>query len=250
MVDRPGLSAAWAVFAALALAAPAARAAHPMITEDPGTLGAGRAELELGASATRGDPAAGRYGAFTSQLTVGALPALDLIVLPRYVAQPAGSDGASGWSDVALDAKWRFLGGDELQAAVRFGVDVPGQGTPPSARSSDVEMHATLAFAVPVGDTSALANVGYARVRTPGERTSRPYASAAWLVPAEGPLRGFVEAAAQANADPGRSTWPAVARTGGIWSATPWLDLDAGIEGRLNRAAPSVTLLVGATLRW
>jgi hypothetical protein len=235
---------------ALALAAPGASAAHPMITEDPGTLGAGRVELELGFSATRGDPAAGRYGSFSPQLSVGATPVLDLIVQPRYVAQPAANDGASGWTDIALDAKWRFLGRENVQAAVRFGVDVPGQGTAPSARSSGAGFRATLAVSVPVGEASAIANVGYARARTPGERVSRPYASAAWLAPAQGALRGFVEAAAQANASPGRSTWPAVARAGVLWAATPGLDLDAGIEGRLNHAAPAATLLVGATLRW
>ena len=43
---------------------------------------------------------------------------------------------------------------------------------------------------------------------------------------------------------------PAVARTGVMWKAAPWLDLDVGAEGRLNRVAPRSTVLAGATLRW
>jgi hypothetical protein len=35
-----------------------------------------------------------------------------------------------------------------------------------------------------------------------------------------------------------------------MWKATDWLDLDAGIEGRLNRAAPSFAALVGVTVHW
>lgn len=95
-----------------------------------------------------------------------------------------------------------------------------------------------------------LANVGCVLPRAAGTRRNLPYATAAILHPAEGVVRAFVEVAAVANPDPARSTWPAVARTGAMRKLAEWLDVDAGVEGRLNRAAPDFTLLVGATFHW
>ena len=65
------------------LAACAALAAHPLVTEDAGTQSAGNAELENGFSWTRdGDD---RSFAFQPQLSWGLLPALDLIVAPSWL---------------------------------------------------------------------------------------------------------------------------------------------------------------------
>jgi len=43
---------------------------------------------------------------------------------------------------------------------------------------------------------------------------------------------------------------PAFARAGGIYTVNEWLDVDAGVQARLNRAASSTALLAGATLSW
>ena len=64
------------------------------------------------------------------------------------------------------------------------------------------------------------------------------------------PWRTFIEATAVSNPDPQVAQWPAVARTGLIYSATSWLDLDVGYQARLNRSATREVWLIGATLRW
>jgi hypothetical protein len=67
---------------------------------------------------------------------------------------------------------------------------------------------------------------------------------------ARGGLKLTAELGAASNPDPDRATWPAVARVGAIVSAMPWLDVDAGYQGRLNHAAPAQAFLAGATIHW
>lgn len=68
--------------------------------------------------------------------------------------------------------------------------------------------------------------------------------------PDDAPLRRFIEFASSSNADPINPQWPAVARTGLIYTVNAWLDVDAGFQARLNRSATRAVWLAGATLRW
>jgi hypothetical protein len=240
---------AWLVLAGSL--ASAAHAAHPMLTEDPGTQGQGGFELEVGYSSARGLPSGGRAAVLAPQLSWGVLPDVDLIVNPIWLEErpPEGGRNRS-LGNLPLDAKWRFVDAGPLQVAVRAGVDLPTGDESRTLSGPYAGLHAVLASSYAWESSSLLANLGYVYSRNPGSRRNLPYATVAFLHPSEGVVRAFAEVAAAANPDPSRSTWPAVARTGVMWKATDWLDLDAGIEGRLNRAAPSFAALVGVTVHW
>lgn len=241
-----------AIGAALVLvAAPMARGAHPLINEDPGTQGAGKFELELGFAAVRGDPPGGRSMELGPQLSYGATDTLDLIVRPSWNSIRApGEERVRGAGDTAVDVKWRFFERDDFQLGLRAGVDFPTGDADRGLGAGKAGAHALLAFAANAAGAQWLANLGDAYARADGERRHRPFVSVGVLVPAEGTLRASLEVAAQANADRDRSTWPAVARAGFLWQASETWSFDLGAEGRLNRAAPSFTALLGATLRW
>ena len=59
-----------------------------------------------------------------------------------------------------------------------------------------------------------------------------------------------MEVATFSNPDPSQSQWPAVARTGGIYTVYEGFDLDAGFQARLNKSATRTAWLLGATIRW
>ena len=82
-----GLAAGWLG------AACAAHAAHPLVTEDAGTQGAGNAELENAFSWTRDGE--NRSFVFQPQLSWGLLPALDLIVAPSWLRNQTAEDGTA-----------------------------------------------------------------------------------------------------------------------------------------------------------
>jgi hypothetical protein len=237
---------------ALALATVAsAHAAHPILSEDPGTQGTGGVELEFGFAASDGEPGGGRVSQLSSQFAYGLTPSVDVIVFARYLwLRPQDEPRQRGVGDTALDLKWRFVETEAVQLAVRAGVDLPTGDAPKGLGADGTGWHAVLALSAAIEPAQWLVNVGYFYVREPGVRAHVPFASTAVIVPSEGVLRTFVEVATLANPDPARSTWPTVARTGLIWKAASWLDLDVGAEVRLNREAPRSLLLAGATLRW
>src|SRR5437867_8544013 len=68
-------------------------AAHPLFTEDAGTQGAGKFELELGNARTRDH--ADRVYELGAQLSYGVLPKLDAIVRPTWLDSRSVSDAGT-----------------------------------------------------------------------------------------------------------------------------------------------------------
>lgn len=238
--------------AGLLLVAPPTFAAHPLITEDPGTVGTGRIELELGLAALRGDPSInGNTFAFSPQLTLGAAPTLDLIAQAVWLHQkPAQGPTLFGDGDLLADFKWRFFESDTLAFAVRAGLDLPAGDSATGLGAGALGYHALAVASVALGSYAVYANAGYARTRQPGTRANLGLLSIALTRPDDAPLRTFVEMAMFSDPDPANPQWPAVARTGLIYSVNAWLDVDAGFQARLNRSATRAVWLAGATLRW
>lgn len=240
-----------AIASALALPT-AALAAHPFVTEDPGTQGTGRFELELGLAARQGDPEInGREVAFSPQLSYGLAQSLDLIVQAVWLDQSvAQGPTVVGSGDTVLDAKWRFFEREGLAFAVRAGLDLPTGKESNGLGAGSVGGHAIGIAGLTFGEYAIYANVAYAYTRSPGTRSNLGGVSIALTRPDDAPLRGFIEAAAFSNPDPANPQWPAIARAGGIYTVNTWLDVDAGFQARLNRSATRAVWLVGATIRW
>ena len=242
-----------AAAALIALALPAlAYAAHPFVTEDPGTQGRGKFEVELGFGAFRGDPSIpGRNAIFAPQLSIGATDDVDLIVqVPRVQQTPAEGPTVIGSGSALLDVKWRFKETDAYALGVRAGLDVPTGDGGDGLGSGQLGAHAIAIVALTFDDYAVYANATYAYSRQPGARRNLGAFSIALTRPDDRPLRGFVEATMYSNPDPATSQWPAFARAGAIYFLTSWLDVDAGVQARLNGAEARVGLLLGATLRW
>jgi hypothetical protein len=241
------------VAALVALALPAlVHAAHPFVTEDPGTQGAGRLELELGFGAFRGDPSIpGRNSTFAPQLSIGASDDVDLIAQVARVQQTAtGGPTVIGQGTTLLDVKWRFKETDDYALGVRAGLDLPSGDASDGLGSDKLGAHAIGIASMAFGDWAVYANATYAYVRQPNTRRNLLGLSIALTRPEDRPLRGFVEAAAYSNPDPDNARWPAFARAGAIYTVASWLDVDAGVQLRLDREAARVGVLVGLTARW
>lgn len=236
----------------MALAAGHALAAHPFLTEDPGTLGPGHVQVELGLAAGDADPpAGGRAALFSPQLSIGVTETLDFIGQGVWTRQTqSGAPTLFGGGDVLADFKWRFFDSDDFALAVRAGFDLPAGDPEAGFGNGGVGGHA-LAIVGVTRDTWALyANAGYARARGSGSRANLGAFSAAFAYTDMAPWQAFVEVATYTNPDPSIGQWPAIARTGLIYTVNPSLDLDVGFQARLNPSAPRAVLLAGLTMRW
>jgi hypothetical protein len=227
-------------------------AAHPLVTEDPGTQGAGKFELELGFGAVQGDPSIpGRNSMFAPQLSMGVTDNLDLIAQVLRVQQtPTGEPSVIGQGSTLLDVKWRFKETDEYALGVRAGLDLPAGDGSDGLGSGQLGAHAIGIVSVALGDFAVYANAIYAFTRQPNTRRNLGGFSIALTRPDDRPLRGFVEVATYSNPDPDDSRWPTFARTGAIYTVTSWLDVDAGVQARINSASARFGMLVGMTVRW
>ena len=234
----------------LALATPAAFAAHPLQTEDTGTQGAANVEIENGLSRAR--LAATTLTVYQPQVSVGLATTVDAIVQPSAVwRQAPGLPERSGLGDTNIDAKWRFWGSDPWSFAIRAGVLAPtaqrGLGLPHGEPSE----HALLVATWDGTPTTVHANLGLTRVpRAPGARATVAHLSAAVMQQAGERLVLAADTEIDQDPDPARRAWPGSLLAGAIWTARPGLDLDVGWQRSFSAQPVVRQWMAGLTWRF
>ena len=232
----------------------AGHAAHPLISEDTGTQGRGKFELELGTTITHDQ--GGRIVELDPQLSYGALAGLDVILRPSlFCLTGAAADAAGrshGFGATSLDLKWRPLTWGAWSVGTRAGVDLPTASQGIGARQPGT--HALLMATYAADTMMGTANIAYDRVprdpATPSARRDMLRISLATLVKLTSSVRLAADVAVMRADDVTQLAWPAMGMLGVIVSLPGWPDMDAGYQVPINRAAPSGVWLLGATLRW
>ena len=229
-------------------------AAHPLLTEDTGTQGSGKFELELGNAWTR--DGANRAYEFGPQLSYGMLPNLDAILRPTWVAARTSTDGAAttarGAGDTAADAKWRFYDAGMFSLATRAGIGVPTGDADRGLGAGKPIYHALLVASFDAAPLALHANLGYTRgASDPMTRRDLFHVSTAALVSVGSAWQLLLyDVAFDTNPERARATAPGVVRIGAIYTVREGCNIDVGYQARLNRAAPATGLQVGLTLQW
>ena len=226
--------------------------AHPLLTEDTPTQGAGKWELELGNTWSR--HAGVHTFEFGPQLSYGLLETLDLIARPTLLdirVNDGDTMRARGVGDTTLDVKWRFLEAGAASVALLAGVAVPTGNVARGLGTGNATAHGLVAATYVAAPLAFHANVGYAQNRAESERRNLYHASAAavWsLSPRFRLLLADVALDTEPNA--GRGRWQSALRVGAIGVVRSGFDVDVGYQVRLNRNGPTSVWLAGATMRW
>jgi hypothetical protein len=254
---KTGLSLSLFYLATFMISAELAQAAHPLITEDTGTQGKGRFQLEL--TAEHGyqdeDYAAEHDRQFTATLSYGARDDMDLIVTVPYqrISADIGGDieTHSGKSDVGFDIKWRFYEKETLSMALKPGVTFPagdesvGLG---SGKSGYSLYHVTSFEPKPWAFHLQL---GYRRNRNiMDEREGIWHVSfGGWRELGE-KLKIVGDIGANTNTDKSSNTETVFLILGAIYSLAQNIDMDFGIKKGLSNAETDYTLLGGMAVRF
>lgn len=229
---------------AVALAPALVQAAHPLITEDTGTQGAQRRQLEVFGEETKDRGTRRRTQRYDAVLSYGIADSADVQVgLPWY------RSGPDGVGDLSLDLKWRFFQRDTVSLALKPGITLPtgderdGHGTGRSTWGS------LFIFSWEPGATALHMHAGYRRNENKlGEREvlHQLAAAATYRV---GNVKLVGELARETNPVPGGRT-VRYSTAGLIWSLSRDLDFSFGWRAGHGGATLDHALLLGAALRW
>lgn len=232
-----------------AACAASAQAAHPLVTEDTGTQGAGRWQLEVNAEWARERSGMEPFRAFlpAATLAYGFAETADLQVTLPWLRERSGGETRRGALDTAIEVKWRFLESGPLSLALMPGITLPSGRDEPGFGAGRARWGSLLILSWEAERWAFHSHAGYLRNRNDhGERESLRHLSASvWLKPAEA-LKLVLDRSYDTNPD--RESRGTVRQTivGVIYSIGEDLDLDVGYRrGEADRG-----WLAGVTARW
>lgn len=232
-------------------------AAHPLITDDAGTMGAGKAQLEMngeyGHDKEDGVTSTKTEGAAT--LSYGLSETVDLVVgLPYQHLRVKEADTTlteNGISDTAIEVKWRFYEHDDLSLAIKPGLTLP-TGDDEKGLSSGKASYSLFFIASQEMDPWAFhLNLGYIRSEnTLDEEKDLWHASVAASLAVTEDLHAVANLGVESNPAKLTGSDPAFFLAGLVYALSEEFDLDCGIKYGLTDPETDYTVLAGVTWKF
>jgi len=244
-------------------------AAMPLVTDDTGTQGKGRSQIEIGFESVRNkETEAGvssklTGGAIGTTLTYGLTDKIDLVAGMPYEWFTEKEDGVkvadeNGVGDVALQIKWRFyeMPDTGFSLALKPGITLPtgdeSKGLGTGKVSGDVTLIATREAMI----ATFHFNLGYSHNEyrldeiSEASRKNIWHASMASELNVTDKLRAVADIGIETASEKESDTDPVYLLGGLIYGVSDNADLDVGIKRALNDAETDTTLLAGVTMRF
>lgn len=255
------------VFAAVLALGGTAFAAHPLITDDTGTQGKGKFQVELNGEYGR-DSESAQYvkarentGSLETVFSAGLVDSVDFVVAVPYEwsrvkENDIAASDTDGLAAVSLELKWRFFEANGFSLAFKPAVNFPSGNVDKGLGSGKVGYGATL-IATQEFDPFALhLNLGYSHTEfklAEDRAVNRRDIWHASLAGSAEVLKGLLLVAnvgLETNPDKTSDTPPAFIIGGAIYSLTEWLDVDLGVKAGLTKPETDVSLLAGLAVRF
>ncbi len=237
-------------------------AAHPLITDDAGTQGKGKFQLELNGQYDSDKETVDSIttkttgGETAATLSYGIVENVDLVLtLPyQWVKVEEGgliTSDEDGISDVVLEAKWRFFEKSGYSLALKPGIIFPTGDDDKGLGTGRTGYHLFLIGSKELGAWAFHANLGYMRNENKAdEEKDLWHASLATTWEAVKNLKLVVNIGIERNSDKSSSIDPAFAIGGIIYSLAENVDLDCGVKYGLTSSETDWSLLAGVAIRF
>jgi len=240
-------------------------AAHPLITDDAGTLGKGGSQLEINTEVScdrekeNGIIIKEQGGEIAAILTHGMMENMDIVLGVPYqwlkVREDYDvTDDKDGLSDISLEMKWRFFENEGFAFALKPGITVPTGNEDKGLGNGRFSYSLTLISTKEIKDWAFHLNLAYMRNAYQLQEDRDANRKYLWhvSVAAEKGLTESMTAVAnigtERNPDKTSSIHPAFALAGIVYSVTDNLNVDAGIKAGLNKPETDFTLLAGMAI--
>ncbi len=238
-------------------------AGHPLVTDDTGTQGKGRGQVEVGLSLFKDKDEADEMTTFKAEggdmavgVTIGLLDSLDIVMGLPYAWYSLDENDSqigreSGISDISFDVKWRFFEKNGWSLALKPGLSLP---TGDEDRGLGAGRTSYRLFLIGTKEFESVAfhvNGGYIRNENNfEERQDIWHASVAAEVEVINDLKLMANAGMERNPDPSSDNHPAFALGGIAYDVSEKITLDAGIKYGLTSTETDWTALTGLTIRF
>ena len=244
----------------------AAFAAHPLNTDDAGTQGMLKFQVEAtGEFSWDKDTDNGVTTKTNQQLlgltvTAGLFDSLDASISFPYLLQQAKQNDVTvldetGLADITLALKWRFLELGPVSLAIKPSMNIPNGDRDKGLGAGRSGYAATLISTIDLKPLTVHANLGYVHqdyvdADRGGYRSDFWKMSVAAGVAVTKSLQLVAEVGTATSTLQTSRVWPSFVTGGLIYSLNDKLDLDLGVRGGFNKPATDLTLLTGVTFRF
>lgn len=248
------------IYLAALLAGPAlpAFAEHPLITDDAGTQGKGKAQLELVAEYERVEDAGvvekTLVGPTMPVLSIGLLDTVDVVSGISYqrttVEDSESRVRRSGAGDFALDVKWRFFERGGLGLAVKPGLTLPSGDDEKGLGAGKSTQRLFVIATKQAGPWAFHANAGYTRnANRAGDREALWHASAAAAREVIGGLKATANVGTDTSTAAESKRMPVYILGGLVYVVSERFALDVGARRSFNVAGTAYAFLGGVTIK-
>lgn len=236
-------------------------AAHPLITDDTGTQGKGKFQLELNGQYDRDKEDVGGVSVkatgfeTAATLSYGIVDNIDLVLNLPYL-WGREEDGAivykeNGIGDASFEAKIKMFEKEGFSLALKPGISFPTGDEDKGLGTGKPGGHVFLIATEEIGSLAFHTNVGYIRNENNAEEHEDIWhasISATWEVIKD--LNLVANIGVERNPAAESSENPAFLIGGVIYSISENFDVDCGVKYGLTDAETDITALAGLTFRF
>lgn len=245
------------IMAAAAFRAGPAFAAIPLITDDTGTQGKGRFQIEVFGEYghDRKETAANDNTDLAVTLTYGISAPVDLILnIPYQSWQTSSSDSrarGNGLSDRAIETKWRFYESRGLSFALKPGFTIPTGDEEKDLGSGKADYYLYFIASDEIEPWAFHVNLAYMRNNNrENDREAIWHASLASTVDVWKNVKIVGDTGVETNPESSSNNPPVYILGGLIYSPWETFDIGFGIKGGLTETEPDIAVRGGITWRF
>jgi len=239
-------------------------AAHPLITDDTGTQGKGKFQLEFdgeyGHDKENGVTMNSLMAPTPPVLSYGIADTVDLVLSTSYQRSETKQDDVAiterGVTDTSIQVKWRFHEKDGLSFAVKPGLSLPTGDENKGLGNGKTSYSMFFIMTKDMDPWAFHLNLGYIRneykLQTDEDANEKDiwHVSLASEVKVVKDLKAVADIGMERNPDKTSNTNPAYLLGGLVYSINENLDVDFGVKGGLTKPETDISYLAGITWRF
>lgn len=236
--------------------------AHPLITDDTGTQGKGKFQIEVNGQydsdkeTIDGVSIKSPGGDVVMTLSYGVTDSADIVLNLPYVWSSEKEDGVTvydekGFSDMSFEVKWRFLEKNGFSFGIKPGVSFPTANDEKGLGRGKTGYHLFLIGTKEAVPWAFHANLGYIRHENKADEDKNLWhASFATTCEIVKNLKLVGNIGMEKNPDRAAHNDPVFLIAGAIYSISDDFDIDAGVKYGLTSTETDLSLMVGMAIRF